>query len=130
MKTKRIPNYGCHKVTTGGTAIPPTGHDQSLDGDLQHSSALAQSPEGNIDYRGKPSRHKLIRNRTASRSKSDDRLPVVLRYRVKTSLRRRPCLILAFSHSHPTCLLSGFLSPQVISRMHCVICVGYNPSPE
>ena len=34
-------------VTSGGTAIP--GMTSLKDGDLQHSSALAQSPKGDIE---------------------------------------------------------------------------------
>ena len=58
-KTERLLEW----VTPGDTAIP--GMTSLKDGDLQHSSALAQSPEGDIEPQ--PSRQKLIRNRTASR---------------------------------------------------------------
>ena len=53
------------------------------DGDLQHSSALAQSPKGDIEPQ--PSSQKLIRNRTASRSRSDGRSRRYVQYRADQS---------------------------------------------
>ena len=55
-------------VTPGDTAIP--GMTSLKDGDLQHSSALAQSPEGDIEP-NHPS--EINPNSDSSRSRSDGR---------------------------------------------------------
>ena len=56
------------------------------DGDLQHSSALTQSPEG--DKEPQPSSQKLIRNRTADRDVMV--VPGGMCNTGQTSLRQRP----------------------------------------
>ena len=54
-------------VTPEGTAIP--GMTSFKDGDLQHSSALAQSPKGDIE----PNHPSEINPNSDSRSRSDGR---------------------------------------------------------
>ena len=70
-------------VTPGDTVI--LGMTSLKDGDLQHSSASAQSPKeiGNIEPHS--SRQKLIRNQTASRLRSDGRSRQYVQYRADQS---------------------------------------------
>ena len=67
-------------VTPGGTAIP--GMTSLKDGDLQHSSALAQSPKGDIE----PNHPSEINPNSDSRSRSDGRSRRYVQYRVDQSL--------------------------------------------
>ena len=76
-KTIRLSEW----VTPGDTAIP--GMISLKDGDLQHSSALAQSPKGDVEPQ--PSSQKLIRNRTAYWSRSDGRSRRYVQYRADQS---------------------------------------------
>ena len=56
------------------------------DGDLQHSSALAQSPEGDIE----PNHPSEINPNSDSRSRSDGHSRRYVQYRVDQSLGQRP----------------------------------------
>ena len=76
-------------VTPGGTAIP--GMTSLKDGDLQHSSALAQSPKGDIE----PNHPSEINPNSDSRSRSDGRPRRYVQYRVDQSLGQRPRSLLS-----------------------------------
>ena len=76
-------------VTPGNTAIP--GMTSLEDGDLQHSSALAQSPKGDIE----PNHPSEINPNSDSRSRSDGRSRRFVQYRVDQSLGRRPRSLLS-----------------------------------
>ena len=71
-------------LTLGGTAIP--GMTSLKDGDLQHSSALAQSPKGDIE----PNHPSEINPKPDSRSRSDGRSRRYVQYRVDQSQGQRP----------------------------------------
>ena len=79
-KTIRLSEW----VTPGDTAIP--GMTSLKDGDLQHSSALAQSPEGDIE----PNHPSEINPNSDSRSRSDGRSRRYVQYRVDQSQGQRP----------------------------------------
>ena len=78
-KTIRLSEW----VTPGDTAIP--GMTSLKDGDLQHSSALAQSPKGDIE----PNHPSEINPNSDSRSRGDGRRRFV-QYRVDQSQGQRP----------------------------------------
>ena len=77
-KTIRLSEW----VTPGDTAIP--GMTSLKDGDLQHSSALAQSPKGDIE----PNHPSEINPNSDSRSRSDGRSRRFVQYRVDQSQDR------------------------------------------
>ena len=76
-------------VTPGDTAIP--GMTSLKDGDLQHSSALAQSPKRNIE----PKHPSEINPNSNSRSRSDGRSRRFVQYRVDQSQGQRPRSLLS-----------------------------------
>ena len=63
------------------------------DGDLQHSSALAQSPKGDIE----PNHPSEINPNSDSRSRSDGRSRRYVQYRVDQSLGQRPRSLLSLN---------------------------------
>ena len=79
-KTIRLSEW----VTPGDTAIP--GMTSLKDGDLQHSSALAQSSKGDIE----PNHPSEINPNSDSRSRSDGRSRRFVQYRVDQSQGQRP----------------------------------------
>ena len=89
-KTIRLSEW----VTPGDTAIP--GMTSLEDGDLQHSSALAQSPKGDIE----PNHPSEINPNSDSRSRSDGQSRRFVQYRVDQSQGQRPgSLLLIFAQS-------------------------------
>ena len=77
-------------VTPGGTAIP--GMTSLKGGDLQHSSALALSPKGDVEPNHPSSE---INPNSDSSSRSDGRLRRYVQYRVDQSQVQRPRSLLS-----------------------------------
>ena len=108
-------------VTPGNTAIP--GMTSLEDGDLQHSSALAQSPKGDIE----PNHPSEINPNSDSRSRSDGRSRRFVQYRVDQSLGRRPRSLLSLNFfylsifsMHCFRLTTWFMSQILLRKLWCL----------